>query len=105
MSSEAILNLHPLLSDRVRLAIMVALASSKEPIEFVRLQEMLEVTKGNLSSHLRKLEEEKLLKMKKEFVERKPRTTYECTAQGSREVDRYLLLMEQMLKQIKSKKN
>lgn len=102
--SEGILSLHPLLSERVRLAIMAALAASNKPVEFTRLEQTLEVSKGNLSSHLRKLEESNLIKMQKRFVGRKPQTSFECTAQGRKEFDRYLATMEQTLKLLKASK-
>ena len=102
--SEDILNLHPLLGERVRLAVMAALAATNEPVEFIKLEQTLEVTKGNLSSHLRKLEEGKLIKMHKNFIGRKPQTTYECTAQGRKELDRYLVTVENTLKMMKALK-
>jgi DNA-binding PadR family transcriptional regulator len=46
---------------------------------------------------VRKLEEAKLLRVHKEFVDRKPRTTFECTALGRRELRDYLSRLEAML--------
>ena len=102
--SDAILDLHPLLSERVRLAIMALLAASKDPLGFTQLEEALEVTRGNLSSHLKKLEDGKLVKVQKQFVDRKPLSTYECTLSGRKEIDRYLETMERTLKKLKAEK-
>lgn len=87
-----------LLTDRVRLAIMATLAASPEPVDFKGLLEVLGLTKGNLASHVRKLEEGGLLQVNKEFVDRKPRTTYRCTDQGRQDVQAYLAQIEAMLK-------
>ncbi|MGZ3743344.1 MAG: transcriptional regulator [Pseudobdellovibrionaceae bacterium] len=92
---------HSLLSDRVRMSIMASLASSKTPVEFSVLLEQLNLTKGNLSSHIQKLEEARLILVKKEFVERKPKTTYECTLLGRKEILNYLSKIELLLKQAK----
>ena len=95
---ELLTGTHALLSDRVRLAIMATLAAVSEPVDFNTLLESLNLTKGNLASHIRKLEEAKLLTVTKEFVGRKPRTTYRCTELGLREVRKYLEQVESMLK-------
>ena len=49
---------------------------------FTELAEELDVTEGNLSSHLQTMEDAGALRVEKEFVDRKPRTTYELTAEG-----------------------
>lgn len=94
---ELITGTHSLLSDRVRLAIMATLAGVGDPVDFNTLLTSLKLTKGNLSSHVRKLEESGLLKVTKKFVERKPKTTYECTKTGRREVRNYLKKIEALL--------
>lgn len=91
---------HPLLTDRTRLVIMAALAAEREPLEFLKLARSLGLSKGNLSSHLRKLEEQALVMLKKEFVERKPLTTVTCTAEGRAALSAYLKDLEAMLKKV-----
>jgi DNA-binding transcriptional ArsR family regulator len=98
MDASAFLAIHPLLADRVRLALMAALAASDDPIDFNTLLESLDLSKGNLSSHLRKLEEAELIIVNKSFVDRKPRTTYSCAGQGKEEISRYLSAVEKALK-------
>lgn len=50
--------------------------------EFTSLVEELDVTEGNLSSHLQTMEDEQAVVVDKEFVDRKPRTTYQLTEEG-----------------------
>lgn len=97
MKPSDLLSTHPLLSDRSRLAIMATLAASKEPVEFTKLLEILELTKGNLASHLKKLEDEGLIKVHKEFVDRKPRTTYVASDDGRKALTGYMKAMESLL--------
>lgn len=87
-----------LLSDRVRLAIMATLAAADEPVEFKVLLETLGLTKGNLSSHVSRLEEAALVEVKKEFVGKRPRTSYACTPAGREAIIGYLKQVEEMLK-------
>lgn len=92
------MNVNPLLADRARLAIMANLALAGGPVEFNTLLEELELTKGNLSSHMRRLEEAGFITVHKEFVGKKPRTTYVCTQTGKAEMRRYLSAVETLLK-------
>jgi DNA-binding transcriptional ArsR family regulator len=68
-----------------RLAIMTVLSSVKSA-DFVFLQRTTGLTKGNLSSHLTKLEEAGLVRIQKRFVLKKPNTNVELTAEGTRRV-------------------
>ena len=72
-----------------RLAIMTVL-SSVQAADFVFLQRTTGLTKGNLSSHLTKLEEAGLVTIEKRFVLKKPNTNVALTAEGMRRVDRPL---------------
>ena len=101
MKAHSILSVSPLLADRVRLAIMVAISASKDPVDFTTLLTALELSRGNLSTHLRKLEEGGLVDASKEFVDRKPRSTYRPTAAGREAIRAYLKIVEQALKEIK----
>lgn len=101
MKGDDILKTHPLLADRIRLSIMVTLMTSAERLTFTDLTEKLGLTRGNLSSHGSKLEEEGLIKIKKEFVDLKPCTTFICTDKGRKEVRNYLETIERILKNSK----
>ena len=98
MKSSGLLNVHPMLFDRVRLAIMAHLSFASAPVDFSALLDDLALTKGNLSTHMKKLEDQGLVKVEKKFVGRKPRTTYRCTAKGKKEVRNYLSTIETVLK-------
>ena len=65
-----------------RLAILTVLSSAKDA-DFVFLQRSTGLTKGNLSSHLTKLEEAGLVKISKRFIRKKPNTNVALTAAGT----------------------
>lgn len=98
MKASDLMNVNPLLADRARLAIMASLSLAGGPVDFNTLLEELELTKGNLSSHMRKLEDAELVTVRKEFVGRKPRTTYVCSRKGKAEMRHYLSTIEALLK-------
>lgn len=75
--------LHKVFESRVRLGIMSILMVN-EQIDFNTLKELLKVTDGNLASHLSNLEKHKLIKVKKQFVGRKPNTQYNATEKGKK---------------------
>ena len=104
MNGSEVLKLNPLLSDRVRLAVMASLASSEGPVDFMTLLENLDLTRGNLSSHVQKLEEAGLIEIKKEFIGKKPRTSFICTALGKKEIIIYLIQIEKILGKEKNKR-
>lgn len=68
-----------------RLAILTVLSSVKAA-DFVFLQRTTGLTKGNLSSHLTKLDGAGLVRIEKRFVQKKPNTNVELTAEGRRRV-------------------
>lgn len=83
--------------NRVRLGIMSVLVVN-DRTEFNRLKEILEVSDGNLASHLRNLENKKYIRVKKEFVGRKPQTTYTVTDVGRKAFNEHLNALEQILR-------
>jgi DNA-binding MarR family transcriptional regulator len=74
---------------RVRLGIMAYLADA-EAADFTELKTLLEVTQGNLSVHLRKLEEAGYIAVDKSFVDRKPLTRVRMTPKGRKAFADYL---------------
>jgi DNA-binding MarR family transcriptional regulator len=74
---------------RVRLGIMAYLADA-EVADFTELKTLLEVTQGNLSVHLRKLEEAGYIAVDKSFVDRKPLTRVRMTPEGRKAFAAYL---------------
>jgi len=84
--------------NRVRLGIMSVLMVN-EWVDFNALKELLETTDGNLASHLKMLEEKELITVKKQFVGRKPNTSYQATVQGKKQFREHLAALEKIIKQ------
>ena len=82
---------------RVRLGIVAYLANA-EVTEFVELKEALQTTQGNLSVHLRKLEEAGYVAIEKSFLDRKPLTRARLTPAGRKAFVAYLQAMSQLLR-------
>lgn len=82
------LTLDRLIHEPARLAILTVL-SSVEEADFVFLQRTTGLTKGNLSSHLTKLEDAGLVRIEKRFVRKKPNTNLTLTALGRRRITRH----------------
>ncbi len=91
--------LDPIIHQPVRLQIMAALTALPEEAQmgFVALREMLELTDGNLSIHLRKLEEAGYISVEKAFVGRKPRTFIAVTPQGRAAFEAHVQALQAIL--------
>lgn len=89
MSGFDIAGIDEVIHVRMRLGILTLLASA-EVADFVELRDKLQATQGNLSIHLRKLEEAGYITIEKDFVGRKPRTRARITAQGRHALLAYL---------------
>lgn len=81
-----------------RLAIMSSLAAAREGMTFNELKQECELTDGNLSRHLKALEDIRAVKIKKSFVGAKPRTTVYLTETGRESFLEYLKTLEEVLK-------
>jgi DNA-binding MarR family transcriptional regulator len=88
LEAEGELVLDRLIHEPGRLAILTVLSSVKAA-DFVFLQRTTGLTKGNLSSHLTKLEEAGLVRIEKRFVHKKPNTNVELTGEGRARVARH----------------
>jgi len=86
--------------NRVRLQIMSVLAAN-ERYDFNSLKDLLNITDGNLASHLKALEKEEYIVVYKSFLGRKPNTNYEATAKGKQAFKDHLNTLEQLIKQQK----
>ena len=82
---------------RVRLGIMSILMVN-ESIDFKNLKEHLQVTDGNLASHLKALEKLEMIIVKKQFIGRKPNTTYEATTIGRQAFESHLKALEDLIR-------
>lgn len=83
--------------NRIRLGIMSVLMAN-EFIDFVTLKTLLELTDGNLASHLRALEELGYIESRKQFIGRKPNTTYSITPGGRGAFVSHINALEKLLK-------
>jgi DNA-binding MarR family transcriptional regulator len=82
---------------RVRLGIMSALAVNNK-LDFSSLKEYLDVTDGNLATHLKSLEREKYIGVEKSFIGRKPNTRYYITSKGRKAFEDHLQILERIIK-------
>lgn len=94
---ELIFGLNREFESRIRLGIMSILMVN-DKVEFKSLKELLELTDGNLASHLSALEKAGYLKVKKQFIDRKPNTSYSATSEGKKAFNAHLKLLEKFLK-------
>lgn len=92
--------LDPVIHERIRLAVMIYLLQNGES-DFNSLKEFTEATEGNLASHLRVLEENKYIEVKKTFVGRRPRTFYKLTKKGEKKLSEYLENLKKILRTVK----
>lgn len=91
--------LQKVFDSRVRLGVMSALMVNAQ-VSFNELKELINVTDGNLASHLKALEESGYIKVNKGFVGRKTNTTYAVTKAGEKAFRLHLDALEQMIKQM-----
>jgi DNA-binding MarR family transcriptional regulator len=84
--------------NRVRLQIMSVLAAN-ESYDFNALKELLQVTDGNLASHLKALEKEEYISISKSFIGRKPNTRYKATKEGREAFKKHLEVLESLIRQ------
>ena len=91
--------LNKVFDSRVRLGIMSAVMVNDE-VNFNELKELIQVTDGNLASHLKTLEDVAYIKVKKGFIGRKTNTTYAVTKAGEKAFKLHLEALEQMIRNI-----
>lgn len=89
--------LDAVIHSRVRLAIMIVLLQAASA-DFTYLKKEIDVSDGNLSTHLKKLEEAKYIKIQKRFENRKPKTTISLANKGRVALKEYTKNLEEYLK-------
>jgi DNA-binding HxlR family transcriptional regulator len=92
----SIFGLHKAFESRIRMGIMSALVVNTR-LDFNSLKAFLDVTDGNLASHLKGLEKEAFVAVEKSFVGRKPHTQYAITPQGKQAFDDHLKALEKII--------
>lgn len=65
--------------------------------DFKMLKELLDVTDGNLASHVKALEKVDYIKVEKQFIERKPNTRYSATKLGRKEFKKHIEALEKLI--------
>ncbi|MBX2939952.1 MAG: transcriptional regulator [Ferruginibacter sp.] len=83
--------------NRIRLGIMSALMVNSE-INFNELKELMQLTDGNLASHLKTLEDHQYIQVKKGFIGRKTNTRYSITKSGEKQFKQHLAALEKMIR-------
>ncbi|MCC6865304.1 MAG: transcriptional regulator [Ignavibacteria bacterium] len=91
------LEIDDVIHSRIRTAIMAVLISVDEA-EFTFIREKINATDGNLSVHLKKLEEHKYISVTKKFIERKPVTRYKITKTGRNAFEDYIKKLESIIR-------
>ena len=98
LTVNTIEKLDRVIHERARLGIMTLLAAT-ESLSFKELKEQLQMTDGNLSVHMRTLEESGYVSIRKSFVNRKPLTEFSLTPAGRQAFQDYLQTLAEIVKQ------
>jgi len=101
VNPEPFLQLDRVIHEKGRLAIMSMLAATPE-LSFTELREALGMTDGNLTTHIRTLQEAGYLSVTKSFQNKRPLTTCALTAGGQKAFKDYINLLEQIVRQSRS---
>ncbi|MCP4122098.1 MAG: transcriptional regulator [Bacteroidetes bacterium] len=94
---QILIKLNKAFENRVRLGIMSGLMVN-EQMDFNSLKELLDVSDGNLASHIKGLEKLDYIEVRKKFIGRKPNTSYFVTLKGMEAFKNHLKALEQLLK-------
>ncbi len=89
-------NLNKAFENRIRLGIMSVLMVN-EKVNFNTLKEMLDVSDGNLASHISALEKAEYILVEKSFIGKKPNTTYKATKTGKKAFNEHLDALEKLV--------
>jgi DNA-binding PadR family transcriptional regulator len=95
--TSIISKLNKAFESRIRLGIMSVLMV-QDSVDFNTMKELLDVTDGNLASHLKVLEGNGYIESSKQFVGRKPNTKYQITGLGRKSFQAHLDALEELLK-------
>jgi DNA-binding MarR family transcriptional regulator len=103
VNPEPFLNLDRVIHEKGRLGIMSLLAASPE-LSFTELRGALGMTDGNLTTHIRTLQEAGYVSVAKSYQNRRPLTTCSLTAKGRKAFATYINLLEEIVRQTKPNK-
>ena len=102
MNLEPFLQLDRIIHEKGRLAILSLMAATPE-LSFTEIRDTLGMTDGNLTAHIRTLQEAGLVSVTKAFQGGRPLTTYSLTPSGKKAFANYIDLLEQIVRQTKAK--
>jgi DNA-binding MarR family transcriptional regulator len=94
--------LNRVIHEKGRLAIMSALAAAPE-LAFTELRDLLDMTDGNLTTHIRTLQQEGFVSVAKSYQNNRPLTSCTLTAAGRKAFAQYIDLLDQIVRQSKPK--
>jgi DNA-binding MarR family transcriptional regulator len=100
VNPQSFLQLDRVIHEKGRLAIMSMLAATPE-LSFTELRAALEMTDGNLTTHIRTLQEAGYVSVTKSFQNRRPLTTCSLTPAGRKAFNNYINLLEEIIRQNK----
>ena len=100
MNPEPFLQIDRVIHEKGRLAIMSMLAASPE-LSFTELRDTLGMTDGNITTHIRTLQEAGYLSVTKSFQNNRPLTTCSLTPSGKKAFTHYINLLERIIRQNK----
>jgi DNA-binding MarR family transcriptional regulator len=89
-------NINKAFDHRIRLGIMSVLMVN-ESADFSTLKELLGVTDGNLASHAKALENENYITVEKQFIGRRPNTSYRATKTGKTAFQEHIEALEKLI--------
>lgn len=103
---DLIFKINRIFESRIRLAIMSSLMVNDE-IDFKSLKTMLDLSDGNLASHTSALEKEGYIMISKQFIGKKPNTSYSATENGKKAFKEHIDALEQLIRgsEINNKSN
>lgn len=90
-------NINKSFENRVRLGVMSILMVN-DWVDFNEFKETLNVTDGNLASHITALEKEKYIQVRKAFIGKKPNTSFQATTEGKQAFQEHLNALEILIK-------
>jgi DNA-binding MarR family transcriptional regulator len=102
VNPETFLQLDRVIHEKGRLAIMSMLAATPE-LSFTELRDALGMTDGNLTTHIKALQQEGYISVAKSYKEKRPLTTCSLTAEGRKAFADYINLLEKIVRQTKAK--
>ena len=99
--SSYLADFNKVFESRVRLG-MMSLLVVQEQVDFGQIKENLQLSDGNLASHMAALEKIGYVDVRKQFIGKKPNTTYAITPEGKKAFSEHLNSLEKLIKQIHS---